>query len=319
MKRICFISTGGTISCAPTENGLAPELSSEQLLEYVPEIGQLCEVETRQLCTLDSTNMSPREWVKLATVIRSEYERFDGFVAAHGTDTMAYAAAALSCLVQNSEKPIVLTGSQQPMKAEKTDARDNLLGAFRYATAEGAWGVRIAFGGRIIDGKTAYKYHTREFDAFRSTEEEPAGFDENGVHLNPHKPHSGKTLFFDKMDSRVAVIKLTPGAPASVLDVQGIRAAIIEGYGTGGLPDYGDGGYEKALDRLSERGVYLIFATQVRCGGTELSRYAVGNRFCGRVLETGTMTTEFAAMKAMWALAYSDNYDEFKRLFAAEI
>ena len=139
------------------------------------------------------------------------------------------------------------------------------------------------------------------------------------MHFNSHKPHSGKTLFFDKMDSRAAVIKLTPGAPASVLDVQGIRAAIIEGYGTGGLPDYGDGGYEKALDRLSERGVYLIFATQVRCGGTELSRYAVGNRFCGRVLETGTMTTEFAAMKAMWALAYSDNYDEFKRLFAAEI
>ncbi len=323
MKRILFIATGGTISCAKTQEGLAPALTSSQLLEYVPQIEGIASVDVRQLCSLDSTNMSPREWTSLAKLIRREYENYDGFVVAHGTDTMAYGAAALSCLVQNSRKPVVFTGSQLPMSEEGTDAADNLLAAFGYAADDRAWGMRIAFGGSIIDGRSAYKDQTHAFDAFKSAVDNIHArycFDGGApVFTFSDGAFSGETRFYDKMDSRVAAVKLIPGMPACLLYVQGVRAIIVEGFGTGGVPDYGGREFEERLRKLFNSGVYVIIATQVRHGGTELNRYAVGSGLSGWALETGLMTTEFAAMKTMWALAHSDGYEEFKRLFAAEI
>lgn len=320
MKNILFIATGGTISCAPTEKGLAPSLGAEQIIELVPQAPKLCRISAVQPFRLDSTNMSPREWTELARLIKTEYARYDGFVIAHGTDTMAYAAAALSCLVQNSEKPIVLTGSQLPMTAEDTDAKDNLLSAFAYAASGGAWGVRLAFCGRIIDGRCAYKRDTKSPDAFMSVNRADSGaVNSRGEVAISHPAHKGETRFYDRMDSRVATVKLTPGAPACTLEVQGVRAAIIEGYGAGGLPDYGGGEYAAALGRLADRGVYLIFSTQALLGGTQLSRYEVGSNYRGRFMEAGEMTAELAAMKAMWALAYSQDIDEFERLYAADI
>lgn len=320
MKRILFIATGGTISCEPTESGLAPSLNAEQIAEYIPEVKKLCEINAVQLFKLDSTDMSPREWTQTAALIRREYDGYDGFVIAHGTDTMAYGAAALSCLIQNSEKPVVLTGSQLPITAEGTDAKRNLLSAFAYAAYDGAWGVRLSFYGRIIDGRCAYKQDTVGLNAFMSVGSADSGaVSFEGEVAVFHGLHSGETRFYDRMDTRTAVVKLTPGAPASALDIRGVRAVIIEGYGAGGIPDYGDGGYARALENLLDRGIYVIFSTQALCGGTELSRYAVGSRYGGRVIEAGRMTAELAAMKTMWALAYSNNYEEFKRLFSAEI
>ena len=112
MKHILLIATGGTIASRPTENGLAPQLLADDILRCVPALGSLCRIDAVQPMNIDSTNMSPDCWLALADCLRAHYDQYDGFVIAHGTDTMAYTACALSYLVQQSGKPIVLTGAQ---------------------------------------------------------------------------------------------------------------------------------------------------------------------------------------------------------------
>ena len=118
-----MIATGGTIASKPTQQGLAPQLSAEEILACVPGLADICRVESRQLFDLDSTNMCPGHWLQLAACIEENYGRFDGFVVTHGTDTLAYTAAALSYLVQRSIKPVVITGAQKSIYTEDTDAR----------------------------------------------------------------------------------------------------------------------------------------------------------------------------------------------------
>ena len=125
MKKILMIGTGGTIASKATANGLTPQLSSDEILEYIPRVSEFCEVDTLQLCNIDSTDITPAVWLRLADTIREHYSRYDGFVVCHGTDTMAYTAAAISYLVQHSPKPIVITGAQQPINREITDSKTN--------------------------------------------------------------------------------------------------------------------------------------------------------------------------------------------------
>ena len=130
MKHILLIATGGTIASRPTENGLAPQLLADDILRGVPALGSLCRIDAVQPMNIDSTNMSPDCWLALAECLRDHYDRYDGFVITHGTDTMAYTACALSYLVQHSGKPIVLTGAQKSIYVQDTDARRNLYDAF---------------------------------------------------------------------------------------------------------------------------------------------------------------------------------------------
>ena len=168
MKKILMIATGGTIASKGTADGLAPELTSQDILHYIPSLKDICEVETLQLCNLDSTNISMEHWMMMANAIEEKYEKYDGFVICHGTDTMAYTASALSYLVQHSPKPIVLTGSQKPVDMEITDARANLLDSFIYASSDDACGVQIVFSGKVILGTRARKVRTKSFQAFTS-------------------------------------------------------------------------------------------------------------------------------------------------------
>ena len=147
MKRILLIATGGNIACKYTEEGLAPELSAEELLAYVSAAEAFCQVEAVSPFSLDSTNINSSCWIKLARLIEYQYEHYDGFVICHGTDTMAYTAAALSYLVQNNKKPIIITGAQKPIDLAVTDARRNLLDSLRFAADDRAHGVSIVFGG----------------------------------------------------------------------------------------------------------------------------------------------------------------------------
>lgn len=318
MKKILFIATGGTISCGQTVMGLSPALDAGDLLKLIPRVEEVCEISAMQPFSLDSTNMSPKEWITLAELIRDNYESFDGFVIAHGTDTMAYGAAALSCLIQGSPKPVIFTGSQLSPDAPNSDVKRNLRDAFLCAASDAAQGVAVAFAGRIIDGRCACKLHTRELDAFRSINRGDIGaVSENGdVFFKAESPNAAP-VFFNRLDSRVAIIKLTPGAPCGIFDIDGARAVIIESYGAGGLPEM----YESKLAELIAKGTYLIMSTQALYGGSNLALYRVGRVVKERFdpPETNTMTAEYAVMKAMWALAYSKNYGEFKRLFAENI
>lgn len=323
--RILLVATGGTIACSQTENGLSPALSAAKLAAGLPLLGESFELETVQPFSLDSTNMSPKNWCALAELIREEYDRFDGFVITHGTDTMGYAAAALSCLIPNSKKPVVLTGSMLPLTADNSDAPKNLSDAFIYALSDGASGVVVCFCGKIIDGRCAVKLRTDSPDAFESANRPLVGTVKGGV-FSPISPTGSAAHIINtgnyraQLDSRVCLIKLIPGNPASVLDVGGdIKAVVIECFGTGGLPDYGDGAYLKQLSRLVSRGVYVIAATQCVYGGSDIGLYEVGAQLLEHgVIDAKKMTSEYAVMRAMWALCNSSCKEEFAALFLTE-
>ena len=133
MKKILLIATGGTIASEQTGNGLAPRLHPKDLLRYVPDAANICELDTIQPFHIDSTNVSPAHWLTLTGIVEENYEKYDGFVISHGTDTLAYTAAALSFMLENLAKPVILTGSQIPLSEIRSDGRDNLIAAMLFA------------------------------------------------------------------------------------------------------------------------------------------------------------------------------------------
>ena len=313
MKKILLIATGGTIASGDDGYGLTPKMSAEELLRGVtlPD----AEVHAVQPFALDSTDLTPQHWTETAAIIRDNWSDFDGFVVVHGTDTMAYGAAALYCLVQSPCKPIILTGSQLPMSDPCTDARRNLSDALRCA-ARGRAGVWVCFCGRVVAGNAVRKVHTRDFDAFRGFTEEDERQVEEFLADEPHE--DGGTVFYNRLDPSAAVLKLTPGISAEMVHDMGthLRALIIEGFGMGGVPDYGNAELAGVLSTLSACGVRVIMTTQVFQGGCDLSVYAVGqSALRAGVVAAEGMTTEYAVMRAMWALAYSYDAENFKRLF----
>ena len=162
MKHILLIATGGTIASRKTAEGLAPRITPEELLGYVPDAASLCRIETVQPINLDSTNIRPEHWLMLARLIEENYQRYDGFVICHGTDTLAYTASALSYLIQHTRKPIVLTGAQRSIDEDTTDAKVNLMDALRFACV-GDSGVCIVFGSHVIAGTRARKSRTKSY------------------------------------------------------------------------------------------------------------------------------------------------------------
>ena len=169
MKKILMVATGGTIASTQAGSGLAPTLTGHELAAMVPGIDGLCELDVCQPMNIDSTNMRPRNWLAVRDTIVDAYDDYDGFVVLHGTDTMAYTAAALSYLIQGSPKPIVLTGSQQPMANPFTDAKLNLYQSLLYALDDASRDVCVVFGGDVICGTRARKQRTMSFNAFTAT------------------------------------------------------------------------------------------------------------------------------------------------------
>ena len=319
MKHILLIGTGGTIASEATAEGLAPELTTEQLLAQVPAISGICRVTCRQLFTIDSTNMTPRHWVALARVIREEYDRYDGFVITHGTDTMAYTAAALSYLIQHSPKPIVLTGAQKPIGFETTDSRMNLTDAFLVAVNEMP-GVQIVFNGKVILGTRACKTHSKSFQAFSSINYPYLAVLQDGRILRYiHGGEAAEPRFFETLDERVSVLKLIPGMGTDVLDylLERNDAVIIESFGVGGLPDYEYADFYSCVRRHTAAGKLIIMTTQVSNEGSDLAVYHVGHRLKSErgVLEAYDMTTEAVVAKVMWILGQTRDFDEIRRLF----
>ncbi len=315
MKKILLIATGGTIASRKTLSGLAPGLSAEELLAQVPDVRRFCQVEVVQPLNLDSTNISPGDWLLLSGVIERNYDGFDAFVICHGTDTLAYTAAALSYLVQNTSKPVVLTGAQRPIDAEDTDARQNLMDSFRYACS-GDSGVCIVFGGRVIAGTRARKTRTKSYNAFTSINfpELAELRDQRVLRFMPFR-ESGRPVFTRELCQRVALIKLIPGLPEGAFSAIGDRCdgLIIESYGVGGIPDV----YLSELDRILQAGKTVVLATQVPQEGSDLSVYQVGHRLRERagLLEPYDMTLESTVTKLMWVLGKTREPGEVRRLF----
>ena len=305
-----MIATGGTIASKPTESGLAPAISSQELLSYVPEIADVCKVSTVQPFNLDSTNVHSKHWLEIARIIEREYDRFDGFVVTHGTDTMAYTAAALSYLVQNSPKPVVLTGSQKSVCLRDTDARQNLFDAFAFCADDGAGGVHIVFDGKVILGTRAKKTRTRSYNAFSGIDYPDTAIMRDGVpvYYLSEKPQ-GKPEFYHRLDDNIFVLKMIPGLKADIFDyLDRCDGIIIESFGAGGLPNYDNDAFFSRLKGYLEGGGTAVCTTQVEREGSALDKYEVGRKLlaCGRVLEARGMTLEAAVAKLMWALAYRE-------------
>ncbi len=319
MKHILLITTGGTIASSDSEVGLVPSLASEQLLSHVPEVKNICKVSTIGLYNLDSTNMRPEYWLEIARYIRKVYDDYDGFVITHGTDTMAYAAAMLHYLIQNSRKPIVLTGAQIPIEKRDTDARENLTDAFRYAADDFACGVHIVFGDKIIAATRAQKTRTKSFNAFSSIDYPEIGFIRGEVKYYIHEHIDGEVNFYDEIDSSVMVVKLIPGMRADIFDFIADRyhAVIIESFGVGGLPYYDNDEFVEKIETLIKKGVRIVITTQVPHEGSDMGVYQVGLRIKQKyeLPEAYDMTTETVVAKVMWALPQSKSAQEFAKLF----
>ncbi len=324
MKHILLITTGGTIASAQSENGLTPAIASDRLLSHVPEIAQICRVSAVQLYSLDSTNMKPEYWLNIARYICRVYDDYDGFVITHGTDTMAYASSMLHYLIQNSPKPVVLTGAQLPIESRDTDARENLADAFLYAAHDDACGIHIVFDGKIIAATRAQKTHTKSFNAFSSIDFPEIGFIRSGtVRLYIHESLSGPVRFCDEIDPSVIVIKLIPGMSAEIFDFVAERyhAVIIESFGVGGLPYYDNDEFAEKIEYLIKRGVRIVITTQVPHEGSDMSVYQVGLRIKQKyeIPEAYDMTTEAVVAKVMWTLPQCKTAAEFKRIFLTPI
>ena len=313
-----MIGTGGTIASDITEAGLAPELTTGELLHYVPDLQRLCAVDCIQVCSLDSTNMRPADWLDIAAAVRARYDGYDGFVICHGTDTMAYTAAALSYLLQGCAKPIVLTGSQKPIHSEITDSKTNLMDSFACACDGRIAGVQIVFGGAVIAGTRARKTYTKSFSAFSSINYPVLGVVQDGRLIPYLRPEVGRApVFYDALDERVALLKLIPGAPAHLLAMLLAEndGVIIESFGVGGVPT--GGGYLEAIRAAVAGGKTVVMTTQVQNEGSDLGVYKVGHLLKGvpGVLEAYDMTTEAVVAKLMWALARDREQAAVKRLF----
>ncbi|MGF6989525.1 L-asparaginase [Lachnospiraceae bacterium PM6-15] len=321
-KNILFIATGGTVASSEGGNGLTPALTGDLILAKVPEVDHLCNLSVLQLMNIDSTNMAPDNWLKIAETILEEYDGYDGFVILHGTDTMAYTAAALSYLIQNSPKPIVLTGSQKPISNPFTDAKLNIYQSVLYALDKYSCNVSIVFNNQVIAGTRVKKQRTRSYNAFESMNFTPlAHFIENRILRRVKDPEAleGELLSYDKMCDRVAVLKLSPGLSPNIFKAfeQDVDALILETFGIGGIPEYDGHSFETAIRDFIAKGKTIILTTQVPEEGLDLSRYEVGNKYTALegVLEAGNMTTEAIVAKIMWILGQTDKPREIKKMF----
>ncbi len=319
MKRILMIGTGGTIASGQTGSGLAPALSVRQLLEELPELSERCHLDCIQLLSLDSTNIAPRHWLRMANVIRRHYADYDGFVLCHGTDTMAYTAAGLSYLIQGSAKPIILTGAQKPLHADSTDSRVNLSDSLLCACA-GIPGVSIVFHGKVILGTRARKTRSKSNQAFSSINYPDLAVVQNGRLLRYITPESRpEPLFYSRLDTNVGLIKLIPGIDTQQLAwlLKRRDALVVESFGVGGLPSYDGNRFFRLVTSAVERGKVVVMTTQVQNEGSDLTVYSVGNRLktSAGVLEAYDMTTEAVVAKLMWILGQTRDRDKIARLF----
>ena len=318
MKKILIIGTGGTIASKPSADGLTPDLDSKQLIDSIPSISDICDVDCTQAFSLDSTNVRPEHWLILAEIITENYDRYDGFVITHGTDTMAYTAAGLSYLIQNSKKPIVLTGAQKPIGEEITDAKRNIIDALIYAVDEGSHGVVIVFSGAVICGTRARKNYSKRFMAFGSINfPELARVEDGRVIRYVPEPYSGETVFYDNLNANVGLLKLTPGMRNDVMRyaIDRYDGLVVESFGVGGLPEYSD--FYQQIKRAVERRKLIVMTTQVPNEGSDLSVYRVGSILKNslRVLEAHDMTSEAVLAKLMWVLGETDDFDRAEALF----
>ena len=309
MKKILMLCTGGTIASQKTADGLAPLITAEDILSYVPEAKRFCEITALQVCNIDSTNMTPAYWQLLTEAVQKHYEEYDGFVICHGTDTMAYTSAALSYMIQNSNKPIVITGAQKPIDMETTDARTNLLDSLLYAADPKSRDVALVFDGNVIAGTRAKKFRAKSYNAFYSVNfpELAAIRDGHIVRYIPQPAFTEPVRFEKDLNDSVVVLKLIPGTRPELLEYlfQNYDCIVIESFGVGGIPEGLLNVFYAQMKKWISKGKLVAMATQVMNEGSNMEVYEVGQKIKKdfNLIEAYDMTFEATVTKLMWLLA----------------
>lgn len=322
MKRILLLTTGGTIASQKQERGLAPALHGSDLIGQLRAGYPSFLFDFEDLMDLDSSNIQPEEWTLIAHRVYAALPNYDGVIITHGTDTMAYSAAALSFMLQNLCKSVVFTGSQLPIQTPLTDGVTNLFTAVE-AIARGIPGVSLAFDRKIICGTRAVKVSTMGFDAFESVNCDYLGqIFADGTRLFPPQHvscySSAPAVLLNKISTDVFLLKLLPGTKPEIFDAladMGYRGIVLEAFGAGGL-HYINRDLHHRLDLMAERGIAVVVCSQCLYERCDLSIYEVGHRILEKgVIPGRDMTTEAAAAKLMWALGQTDSLEEVRRMF----
>ncbi|MEY8880497.1 asparaginase [Donghicola sp. XS_ASV15] len=298
---LLVIHTGGTIGMVQTDQGFAPSAGVlETAIQAIQSSGDLSdEVEVHAFDPLiDSAQASPNDWAKIAQTIHECYEHFDGFVVTHGTDTLAYTAAALCLALRGVQKPVIVTGAMLPLTVEGTDGTRNLRDALCAATKAPS-GVWVQFAGNLLHGGRVRKSHSHAFDAFEAE-----------VVSTPPAVAADAFALARVGDHRVGMVSITPGTCTELIRFAADTCAgiVLRCYGSGTAPD--TPALRAALHRAQERQIPVVAVSQCAEGGIRLGTYAAG----GILRETGVidgrdMTPEMAYAKIQFALSQFDNID----------
>lgn len=330
---LLVIYTGGTIGMIqnPATGALSP-FNFNDIYEQMPVLkGFGYQIDFHSFEPLvDSSNMKPAFWIKLAHLIEEKYEVYDGFVVLHGSDTMAYTASALSFMLENLNKPVVFTGSQLPMGVIRTDGRENFLAAIelaaaRYEDLPVVPEVCIYFENHLMRGNRTTKFNAEHFNAFVSGNYPLLA--EVGVHIKYNKNHILKPNFrklkiHTKLDYNVSILKLFPGlseaAVKATLGIPELKGLILETFGSGNAPT--DPWFISALETAIKNGLIIFNVTQCKSGSVELGRYETSIEL-QRIGVVGgyDITTESALAKLMYLIGQGFSRDEVVHLLQSSL
>ena len=331
MRKIVYIAyTGGTIGMQRTEDGYMPAPGYlEKMMRNIPELRsdilpdyQICEYEP----LLDSSNMTPDDWLKIANDIAAHYKEFDGFVVLHGTDTMAYTASALPFMLQGLQKPVILTGAQIPLCKVRSDARENLITALLIAANYIIPEVCLCFGDKLLRGNRAVKVDADSLDAFESPNFPALGTVGIEININwdrvlpPAKTHKPLTVIALN-EARVAGLRLFPGISIDIIKnflQPPIRGLILQTYGMGNAP--GDLKLISALKAATDRGVIIVNCTQCLKGTVNMEDYATGAALAKAGVISGfDMTLEAALAKLSFLLNQKLPVAKIKKMMQTDL
>ena len=321
---ILVIYTGGTIGMIKDpESGILLPYNFELLSKHIPEINNFdYDIDSYSFdLPIDSSNMKPDLWVKLATVIEENYENYDGFVVLHGSDTMSFTASALSFMLENLNKPVIFTGSQLPIGINRTDGKENFITSIEIAAAQEndlpiVPEVCIYFENQLYRANRTHKYNAENFKAFSSLNYPVLA--EAGVYIKYnknaiHKPNFKRLRVHKNLDTNIAILKLFPGIQEntvnSILNIEGLRAVILETYGSGNAPT--DQWFIDTLSEAIKKGIIIVNVTQCKGGAVELGKYQTSlNLNKIGIISGHDITSESAIVKTM--LLLGNNFAEQK-------